>query len=87
MSYYSIGPQAYRPVPPGTPGWSDAPVPGWGVNPLLAGPPRVGVGSSGSSTEKSHLTRNLLLLGGGLVLAVALTPVIDRYLLDPILGR
>ncbi len=51
MSYYALPndgmfPGYYEPIDPGTPGWQDAPVPGWGANPLRSGPDRVGVGSS-----------------------------------------
>lgn len=35
----------YQQLPAGTPGWQNAPVPGWGINPLRAGPRRVGVGA------------------------------------------
>lgn len=41
MSYYM---QKFIPLEAGTPGWQFAPVPGWGVNPAAAGPPRIGVG-------------------------------------------
>jgi len=37
----------YRELAVATPGWQNAPVPGWGINPLRAGPARVGVGLSG----------------------------------------
>ena len=50
MSYYELpndglSPGYYQNLPAGTPGWQDAPVPGWGINPLRAGPRRVGVGA------------------------------------------
>ena len=41
MSYYKMD---YSMTNPGTPGWQDSPVPGWGINPMTAGPARVGVG-------------------------------------------
>jgi len=45
MSYYDTPESQYYVMPPaGTPGWQFAPVPGWGINPLRAGPARVGVG-------------------------------------------
>lgn len=44
-SYYEVPSSFYQPPPVGTPGWQHAPVPGWGINPLRAGPARVGVGS------------------------------------------
>jgi hypothetical protein len=43
-SYYAVPPDMYQPPPPATPGWQQAPVPGWGTNPMRAGPKRVGVG-------------------------------------------
>lgn len=47
MSYYNTPESQYYVLPQeGTPGWQFAPVPGWGKNPLRAGPPRVGVGDS-----------------------------------------
>ena len=50
MSYYQMpnnGLSAgyYQQLPVATPLWQEAPVPGWGVNPLRAGPQRVGVGA------------------------------------------
>lgn len=50
MSYYQMpnnGLSAgyYQQLPVATPLWQEAPVPGWGVNPLRAGPARVGVGA------------------------------------------
>lgn len=37
-SYFEMTPSMYQPPPAGTPGWAIAPVPGWGTNPLRAGP-------------------------------------------------
>lgn len=57
MSYAAIEPQVYEIYQPdtpwhaGAPGWSTAPVPGWGQNPLLRGPRRKatqGLGCGGS---------------------------------------
>jgi hypothetical protein len=45
MSYYDVVPRDYHEGPAGTPGWWQAPVPGWGMNPYRAGPVRVGVGT------------------------------------------
>jgi hypothetical protein len=50
MSYYEMPngglyPGYYQNLLAGTPGWQEAPVPGWGINPLRAGPTRVGVGA------------------------------------------
>lgn len=44
MSYVDVPDRDYHELPVATPFWQDAPVPGWGKNPLRAGPPRVGVG-------------------------------------------
>jgi hypothetical protein len=50
MSYYALpndGLSAgyYQQLPEVTPLWQEAPVPGWGTNPMRAGPSRVGVGA------------------------------------------
>lgn len=45
-SFYNVPPEDYHEIPAGTPGWQFAPVPGWGKNPLRAGPERVGVGAA-----------------------------------------
>lgn len=44
-SYWNVPDSDYHELPVGTPGWQDAPVPGWGINPLRAGPMRVGIGA------------------------------------------
>ena len=44
MSYWNVPDSDYHELPVATPGWSTAPVPGWGINPLRAGPRRVGMG-------------------------------------------
>lgn len=54
MSYSEIKPEYYRMFQPdspwhaGAPGWKDAPWPGWGRNPNLVGPPRLGVEGLGA---------------------------------------
>lgn len=40
-SYFEMNSGMYQPPEAGTPGWMLAPVPGWGANPLRAGPPRL----------------------------------------------
>jgi len=45
VSYYETPQSFYAHAQVSDPGWQTAPVPGWGINPLVAGPPRVGVGS------------------------------------------
>jgi len=47
-SYYRVTPSMYANLPAATPGWEDAPVPGWGTNPLRAGPERIAVGGCGA---------------------------------------
>jgi len=44
MTYWTVPDRDYHELPVATPGWQSAPVPGWGINPLRAGPARVGVG-------------------------------------------
>jgi hypothetical protein len=44
MSYYQMTQDMYGAPPAATVGWQFGPVPGWGTNPLRAGPKRVGVG-------------------------------------------
>lgn len=56
MSYQALPnnglyPTFYQQLPVGTPGWQQAPVPGWGMNPFRAGPSRVGVGATPGSVR------------------------------------
>lgn len=44
-SYYASSPNYYRNPVPYTSGDYGAPVPGWGVNPQVAGPARLGIGA------------------------------------------
>jgi len=44
MSFWNVPDADYVELAVATPGWQNAPVPGWGINPLRAGPPRVGIG-------------------------------------------
>lgn len=55
MSYYDMPADVYHELPAGTPGWQFAPVPGWGTNPLRAGPRRVGVGQIGAAFERGSI--------------------------------
>lgn len=57
MSYYGVTMDMYRTPNAGTPGWNLAPVPGWGTNPLRAGPARVGVGGGGVPYNDAVLPR------------------------------
>lgn len=47
MSFWNVPDADYHELAVATPGWQHAPVPGWGINPLRAGPRRVGVGLAG----------------------------------------
>jgi hypothetical protein len=49
MSYWNVPDADYHELAVATPGWQNAPVPGWGINPLRAGPMRVGIGGLGQS--------------------------------------
>lgn len=67
MSYYQLpkqgmSPGYYQQLPAGTPGWQDAPVPGWGINPLRAGPRRVGVGAYASPVYSDNVPQNSAVL-------------------------
>ena len=44
MSFWNVPDSDYHELAVATPGWQSAPVPGWGINPLRAGPMRVGIG-------------------------------------------
>lgn len=49
MSFWNVPDSDYVELAVATPGWQNAPVPGWGINPLRAGPMRVGIGGLGQS--------------------------------------
>ncbi len=57
MSYVNIEPGYYQMLQPdsvyhpGGPGWSTAPVPGWGENPNLVGPPLLAVNGLGGCSS------------------------------------
>jgi hypothetical protein len=61
MSYVNTSPGYYQMLQPnsvwhpGGPGWSTAPVPGWGENPNLVGPPRLAVSGLGGCSSCSGL--------------------------------
>ena len=76
MTYFSVPDAYYQEFQPGTPwhqgarGWSTAPVPGWGANPNLVGPPRLAVHGctacgQESSTSKLAILGVVALLGVG----------------------
>lgn len=69
MSYVALNPSYYQMLNPesawhpGAEGWSVAPYPGWGQNPALVGPKRLGVEGLGNDQTAAALS----LLGIGLV--------------------
>lgn len=79
MSYVKLNPSYYQMLQPesawhpGAPGWSTAPYPGWGENPNLVGPKRLGVEGLGVdvSLDCSADRRTGLLIGVGVGGAVA----------------
>lgn len=86
MSYVALKPSYYQmlqpesPWHPGAPGWSTAPVPGWGQNPALVGPRRLGVEGLGADTLDCTTDRQIaggagFVLGGvvGIVVTFLLT--------------
>lgn len=79
MSYVALNPSFYQMFQPegawhaGAPGWSEAPYPGWGENPNLVGPKRLGVEGLGmDDTTTAKLGMGLMaVLGIGLIAFVA----------------
>lgn len=75
MSYVALKPSYYQMLNPegpwhaGAPGWSVAPVPGWGQNPALVGPSRLAVEGLGADAVDCVQDRQLAA-GAGLVLGV-----------------
>lgn len=68
MSYVGLpnqglAPAFYQELPAALPGWQDAPVPGWGTNPLRAGLPRVGVGAYAVPANDAVLPRYTQISG------------------------
>jgi hypothetical protein len=55
MSFYNVPMVDYAEKPAGTPGWWNAPVPGWGMNVFRAGPERVGIGRLGDYYEPGQI--------------------------------
>jgi len=70
-SYYQVTPDMYQPPPVATPGWQQAPVPGWGTNPYRAGPRRLaveGCSSCGEAADDRYRTMtagHVALAGAG----------------------
>jgi hypothetical protein len=77
MSYFGVKPATYAEFQPGTPwrqgapGWSAAPVPGWGQNPNLRGPSQLATDGCAAcgQTEGSGVGSILLLAAGVSVFA------------------
>jgi hypothetical protein len=73
MSYFGVKPAYYQEFQPGTPwqqgapGWSVAPIPGWGQNPNLRGPERLAVSGcvACGQTETGSGLGSILLLAAG----------------------
>ncbi len=71
MSYVKLNPSYYQMFQPegawhaGAEGWSVAPYPGWGQNPALVGPKRLGVEGLGDDTT----TMKIGMVGMGLICA------------------
>jgi hypothetical protein len=79
VSYVAVNPSFYQMFQPegawhaGAPGWSEAPYPGWGENPNLVGPKRLGVeglGMDDATTMKVGMGV-IAALGLGLIVFVA----------------
>lgn len=74
MSYVALKPSYYQmlnpesPWHPGAPGWSVAPVPGWGENPALVGPKRLALEGLGADAVVSCVRDRQLAGGAGLAL-------------------
>ena len=54
MSFWNVPDSDYRELAVATPGWQTAPVPGWGINPLRAGPTRVAIDGLGADPEAAY---------------------------------
>jgi len=77
-SYSDLKPNFYQTYSPdssqhaGSRGWSAAPVPGWGNNPLLAGPPRIAVGQETVPQPRSFFKHEIVpAVITGVIVAVA----------------
>lgn len=73
VSYVALKPSYYQMLNPesawhpGAPGWSTAPVPGWGQNPALVGPARLAVEGIGAEGCDCVIDRQKGALSGLLV--------------------
>lgn len=74
VSYVALNPSYYQMLNPegpwhaGAPGWSTAPVPGWGQNPALVGPKRLGVEGLGAEAIMDCVRDRQVAGGAGLVI-------------------
>jgi hypothetical protein len=68
VSYVALNPSYYQMLQPegawhaGAPGWSEAPFPGWGENPALVGPKRLGVEGLGMD-DSTKATVGMVAMG------------------------
>jgi len=74
MSYVALNPSYYQMFQPesawhsGAEGWSVAPYPGWGQNPNLVGPKRLGVEGLGDDADSMKIGMlGIGLIGVGLI--------------------
>lgn len=81
-SYYQVTPDMYQPPPVGTPGWQGGHVPGWGVNPRRAGPPRLaveGCSACGEAADDQYRTMTAghvaLAAAGGIAVGMVMMAV------------
>lgn len=84
MSYYSMD---YSMTDPGTPGWQFAPVPGWGANPLAAGPRRVGVGLGEEIRTAADIEGAYRQTSWGMVAAVGAGALLFGVFLGYVAGK
>jgi hypothetical protein len=84
MSYYMMD---YSMTNPGTPGWQFAPVPGWGANPLAAGPRRVGVGQDNGTRTAADIEGRYAQTSWGMVAAVGAGALLFGVFLGYVAGK
>jgi hypothetical protein len=88
MSYSAMNPAFYEmgvpssPFHAGAPGWTEAPWPAWGNNPVRRGPERVAVDGCGCGLAEADAAPAGLTLAASVGITVALA-VLLYYALDP----
>lgn len=81
MSYVKLNPSFYQMLQPesawhpGAEGWSTAPYPGWGENPALVGPARLGVEGLGLDVAIDCTSDRVKAVLGGAVLGGAIVGI------------